>query len=555
MNARSLALIALSFAILFVLWQMLLPGYILTLDMAFTPHMPLRWSADALNNSAPFWALISLATTIMPGWLVEKALMLALACALFSLPYRFLPLLENRVARMFGAAVYALNPFVYTRFLAGQWLLLAGYALLPVLCFWIIRLVREPTLGNALRYGTVLAILAVFSAHLAYLASIGTTLAFFWLLARAAAWDLARAAGATALCFLVLGSYWIVPALVRPAPLEARFDAAHYAAFAAAPNARVPVLLNVAALGGYWGEGTAWRYYFRWPQGTIAFWIAFGALALLVLWGAFLAFCEQRPHAIGLILAGILAYVTALGASATPLRDVNLFLYMHMPMWEGLRDSQKIVAFLAFGYAAFSGYAAERLINLHAATRMRELATAVLFAIPACLGLFMWGGFHGQLRPVWYPASWAAARAAVQSLPQGERVLLIPWHGYFSLAFDHDLIVSNPGERYFGSAVLAGRSVEAGAVHDQEVDPAYRALDTLLATSTTPAAATLAHELSRQHIDYLLVIRNAKNIQSDWWPDAYALAASTTFDGIPLEEKLAGDIFLYRFATEKMKSE
>src|SRR4051812_1984150 len=113
-----------------VLGPMLLPGYILTLDMVFAPSFHFSFSAGDFINSAPLWLLLQYLYIFLPGWVVQKLMLVVL---FFSIPYlslRFLPVPQRFSTRLFAALVYTLNPFVYARMLAGQWAHLLAYALL-----------------------------------------------------------------------------------------------------------------------------------------------------------------------------------------------------------------------------------------------------------------------------------------------------------------------------------------------------------------------------------------------------------------------------------------
>src|SRR3990172_10911585 len=93
-----------------ILWQLLLPGYILTLDMV--------WGGS---------------------WITQKLFLIVLFFLLFYLPVKFFPFEIGEKYKYFAGLFYTINPFVYERFLAGHWLVLLLYAMLPPLTYYIIR--------------------------------------------------------------------------------------------------------------------------------------------------------------------------------------------------------------------------------------------------------------------------------------------------------------------------------------------------------------------------------------------------------------------------------
>jgi hypothetical protein len=555
MKAERIAIAIIAFAVFLLTWRMLAPGYILTLDMAWAPEMPVRWSADGFNNSAPVWALISFLCALVPSWIVQKLFLLSLFFSLFFIPYRFLPLITDWQAKLFAASVYALNPFVYARILAGQWTLLVGYALLPLAMRSLMRMNERRDMRSGLWFGGSLLLLGLFSVHFLYLMLIVSALYLLHaLISKSDRLPLIKSSAVGLALFALVSVYWLVPALMRETPLESRFTTPHFEAFAAAPNITIPAALNVLALGGYWGEGTQWNFYFLWPQHTVIFWVAAALLGLLVTLGAWQGWRMRRRETIFFALLGAGAYTLALGAADTPVRALSEFLYAHMPLWSGLRDSHKIAAFLALSYAIFAGLGAQALWKRFAS---RELASAVLLPaaclLPAVFGLFMWGGMHGQLTPVWYPPEWAEAKELL--LESEKKALILPWHGYQSLEFNHQIPVANPASLYFGkNYAVAGKSVEAGILHDQEVSPEYHALDALLATGTPPAPHDLATELAQSNIGFIFIILNSRPQVQDWWTDAYAARAATGitetefFDGIATDTLIEHELRVVQLA-------
>lgn len=504
-----------------LLFQMLAPGYVLTLDMAWTPEMPFLWSAELPNNTYLLDALIHALAHVVPAWLVQKAILIGIFFLLLYLPYRFLPYIEDPYARVFAALVYTLNPFVYARMLAGQWEVLLGYALLPLFLCALVQLTRRPRTRTALYLAAALTLIAHTSLHIFYLAS---GVAVFWILAHVV-WALIRNgehmlrlgiyALICALGTFALNAYWLIPAFIRAAPLENRFDPAFFEAFAASGNGAIPAILNVAVLGGFWGESQAWRYYFSWPQDSVLFWIASALLWLLALWGAIAGSRSRemrvRFEVILLIFISACAYICALGLADTPFYALNAFLFEHVPLWAGLRDSHKIVSVLSLVLALMSGLGVQALLT-RAHERWAQVASflsVAVFLIPVVSGMYMWGGFRGQLNPVEYPPVWYEAKRTIETLPEGERVLVLPWHGYLSLHFADNRVVANPARVFFGrERIEAGRGIEFDGVRDQEVDSNYRDIDAFVRSADTLSEVELLEGLRARQITHILIIAN-----------------------------------------------
>ncbi len=486
------ALILFGLAVL-IMGGMLAPGYVLTLDGIFTPEMKVYPSDEGFNNALPMNWLIYVATLVLPAWLVQKFFLLALFFAIGYGAFRFLPVGKNRTVRFFGALVFLFNPFVYSRFIAGHWFHLFGYAFLPLLVNRLWLFGRKNTYREALGVMGALFVISLFSIHFFLMGALLTGVWFGFLLF--AQWkkknSLARRVENILLCGVGLISvslWWLIPALNRPAAIEARFDAAHWEAFAAGGYKWVDPFLNVLSMNGFWGERNFWAKSFLWPQDYATFWMAMTVLAVLVVSAIRLGWRdEKRKIKIRFfVLLGAAAFVFSLGVSETVFGGLNRWLFEHMPFWSGFRDSQKWSGLLVLSYAVLGAEGLRALLP-----RLKKkgwdfsgVRSWFLFAVPLLLGFLLWFGLWGQVKPVFYPESWQTTKNYLDE--RKAAALFLPWHGYMSFGWDDNLILANPVKRYFGERHFFGKSVELGEIYDQEKDEKYSELDELIRDEEAP---------------------------------------------------------------------
>ncbi len=532
-----------------VLGGMLLPGYILSLDMVFGPFNQYSpQSTGGFLNSSPLWYFMHLLYLLLPGWILEKGMLVALVFLLSFLSLTFLPLggkAQKRFeVRLFASLLYTANPFVYERLLAGHWAHLFAYALLPVVLNLLFFISRKPEALKGVQLAAVLALVGLFSLHLFVMAILMSAL---WLVIAGATkiasykLQVIEAAKIEAgredsnvglhegrvrgfivtfslllLTLLVLTSYWSISALTRSISVEKSFDVSHWQAFAAAPHGNLPVLMNLSAMGGYWGEAYAWAQYFRWPQENILFWFAYVLVMLLAGFGVY-AMCKRRgkSHAVFCIVLGLLAIIFAAGVSATPFASVNYWLYVHLPFWSGFRDSQKFIALYALAIAVLAGNGFGSLLRRVEARNEhlgRFLATGALL-VPLFFGVYMWGGFTNQLRPVWYPPEWYQARSQILADPKAN-VLILPWQGYLSLGFNHNLIVANPAGQFFGRQAVVSQNVRVGKVYDESASASYTELDQAIRHNSPASGESMAQYLLRHNIQYIIFFQDIASVDS-----------------------------------------
>ncbi|MER6800359.1 hypothetical protein ABT262_51495, partial [Amycolatopsis mediterranei] len=140
MNAPSsrAALPVLSAALAFAVCAPLLGrGFVLSYDMVFAPRQYFVPDAfgvgDTLPRSVPADAAVALATTVLPGDIVQKIVLLsAVYFAAFGAG-RLVPT-EHLGTRLVAATAYAWTPYFAERLFIGHWPLLLTYAALP----WIV---------------------------------------------------------------------------------------------------------------------------------------------------------------------------------------------------------------------------------------------------------------------------------------------------------------------------------------------------------------------------------------------------------------------------------
>ncbi len=183
-----------------VLAPVLRPGYVLSYDMVFTPRQPLVPDAFGLGSAAPravpVDALLGLVTTVVPGQIVQKAVLVA---TLVAAGWGAGCLVHTRsvLVRCAAASWYVWNAYVAERLVIGHWSLLVAYAVLP----WAVRLALGVRQGRA---GALAGLVA-----LSALAAItpGGGLLVLLTVTPVLAWRCGRSGGRALVWFLVL---WVL---------------------------------------------------------------------------------------------------------------------------------------------------------------------------------------------------------------------------------------------------------------------------------------------------------------------------------------------------------
>lgn len=501
---------------LLVLLPLLLPGYILTLDLVFTPNI--AWPTE-LSNTYPLEILLWLLGRILPGDIVEKIVLfsiLLLSGVGMHLLIRALASPNIRtdawqLAPYIGGICYMINPFTYSRFMAGQWMFLLGYALVPFFVRSLLRLVTQPSIKAGTNTGLwAFAIISVSIHHVGILAAIG---AIFGVIAavkyrhnlhRLKLTGLSLVAGAGV--FLVLSSFWLVPTLLGLSAIShstAGFDSTHFEAFSTDGGSTLGRLANVIRLQGFWVES---QQLFALPQTITPGWgLLFLLLWIVVVIGGISALRLYR-------MAGGLAMISIISGillSATPLIS---WMSTTIPLLAGYREPHKFASLIAFGFALLLAIGAGRII----AKTKRETIAKVLglgfLILPLLLTPTMLWGFARQLSPRHYPIEWQETNDMLkQTVRTGEEVLFLPWHQYATYSFSGRLI-ANPAEKFFEVPIIASNDPEFADISPTYPDPKRQRLKTLLEAPSAGAAK----QLSEIGIDYILLAKEPSQKQYPW---------------------------------------
>lgn len=501
---------------LLVLWQMLLPGYVLTLDAVFVPHVGLNLGVSGFYNDSPVQIALWLINSFFAGWIVQKLMLAALFFCLAFLAVRFLPAPKKFGANYWAALFYALNPFVYERFLAGHWTLLFAYAFLPPLVHCLLEFFSEASHKKLYWITFWTLMIGVFSLHVLTMVVLVIAACFAVGLIAAAKdkirfWRLSKFAALFGAVFLVASSYWLIPAFAgKGASHMDSFGVANQEAFKTAGANGPETAFNVLALYGFWGERETWSDYFLSPRDHAAFW-SISALALFAIVGVGIgrAFKDRKKEAFFFAAVGAGAFVLSCGLGEGVFKGFNSWLFAHVGFWRGFRDTQKWSVLIALAYAYFGAWGACAVMErLKAGTTRCKIFLFIIFCIPVLYAYPMVGGFARQLKPVWYPQSWYDAKEVLDAAPVGGQVLFLPWHQYLSLYFNQNLVSANPAKGFFGSRIVAGDNMEIGGVFSQSGDQDNLTIQSIILDEDMKPDEAIK-QLEQREIRYILVLNEA----------------------------------------------
>lgn len=456
---------------LLILGPLLLPGFVLTLDMVFTPR--LRLPPD-VTSSYLLQILLYVLDWLLPADIIQKLLLISILTLTglggFRLAQQFG--VEEKTALYTAGLFYMVNPYTYARFIAGQYYLLFGYALLPWFVRAIVRFALQPAWRTALRvvvWATAISIVSIHSVLPALIVAILVWGGYGWRWRR----DRQRLLGLVKYSLAIVGilvlaaSYWLVPVVTgsgAQAQLIGNFTDDDREAFATSGSTTAARIGNVVRLQGFWAE----RYgLFVLPQDVwpAAMWTLFIVLLLgLVLAGVWTLWRQKRRAE--LVLLSTIMVIGVLLAAGIGIDELS----GRISLLEGYREPHKLAMLTALSYAmlaAISVAAALRLVARRKWETVGGVSALVALALPFLVTpSYLWAA-RGQLQAVQYPASWYAVNDKLNADPSTYKSVFLPWHMYMYTNFAGRLI-ANPAPKFFDKPMLVSGDPEfGGAAYDK----------------------------------------------------------------------------------------
>ncbi|WP_277554144.1 hypothetical protein [Halobaculum limi] len=479
-------------------------GFLPALDMVFAPDAShLQFALDAKGplyyGRLPFVALVDAVSAVVPAWVVQRVILVGIVAGAGYVGYAAAGALLGKtsdgtapfVARLFAGLLFAVNPFLYVRLLAGQWFFALGYAVLPlaVVAFHAYVAGEESRPTRALAWVTLVA---VFDPHAAVLAAVGGAVLFVVEVAAAGVdTDAARetVARAVRFCALAVGvnAYWLLPAVAAVLGGDSHLstvDGADLAAFSPRGSVLGNVPLSVAMLYGFWREG------YVYPFDVAPLWLVVCGFVFLLTLAVYGWLITDSPAATGFALVGLVAAVLGLGVAVPAVAPVYR-AFATTPVGAGMREAGKFVGLLAVAYALLGALGVRqiradltRLAERRSLTadRRRLLAGLLLVcvvALPVTYTAPMVAGFGGQFEATDYPDDWHAVEEQLADDDAEFRTLYLPWHQYIRYEWAGGTVAA-PAPLFFGPDTVASRDPDLG-IGSQATDPTHRRIGALLA--------------------------------------------------------------------------
>lgn len=468
--ARSKLVIFFVFSILAILvlnQRLLGDQFILSVDLLFTPD---NFVTEDLSLNTPIELVIQLLSGVFGGSLVQK---LILIFSLASIGFATPGLLEkisrkpNYPLALTLGAVMMLNPFTFSRLIAGHWQLLVGISMLIKFMSITLDILESKQITNRSLYWIfgILLLTPFISAHIFWMQILVLMLLSIVSMIRIFR-DRARKLDQNLLAIIAITTVGIGLIIWFSSGLD--FSDTELISYSTIPLANFGILGNLLLWKGFWAEGLLFEPYFA--IGMILIIYLFAVLGVVYL-------VDKKKYShLGLLGSlGFIGLILAMGSSGI-LSDVFRFFYSDIPWLTGFREPQKLLILFVLANVILAGYGLS-FVTQKVKLKGKYLISTIIIALVSISFLIP---LQGYLAPVDYPTSYLQANNEFSNYRdvngKTANVLILPWQTYISPNWAETRIL-DPSEKLFLANVISSQSSELTEYTCAQTDNPYLADD------------------------------------------------------------------------------
>jgi hypothetical protein len=534
---------------LLVLWSLLRPGYVLTLDMCFSPNVHYsdyvwgisEWATSVYAGGTaitPLVAFIQSLSHILPVWVIEKFILFLI---LFLCGLGAHKLAAGKYPGCYFAGfLYMLNPFVYSRFIAGQWGVLWAYALMPIAICAFFKLLHKGSWANAAVTAIIATLVGIIQIQ-GYFLLLFTFIVIFIVKTiqerniKGKAFNDMKWMAITAGFGILLNLYWLIPLLTSSTTFLTQLNQADQLFFSPKNVSGFNLLFSIASMHGFWRGGNIYAV-----DIIPFFWIFFVFLLYLSFFGLIdniLSYFKQPKlngqnslftditltnepayrtnwQAVSFAIIGVISFILAIGMALPFTKPFFEWLWENVFIFKTFRDSQKYVGLICLTYAFLGGLGLNALMSgfKHSISRLYK-AVLVLLVILALLTPLAYSytmfNFNGRLGVTDYPVEWSAVNDYLNRDGDNFSVLFLPWHMYmdFSWLPNKDKRLINPSQQFFQKPIIMGDNYEITGLYSQSTNSISKYIEFLLANQNK--ITNLGELLAPLNVKYVILVNEA----------------------------------------------
>ena len=370
------------------------------------------------------------------------------------------------------AFIYFFNPFVYSRIMIGQLSVLISYILMPVFIFYVYEFLKNPDSKQLIKLVISMTLVSLFSIHFFLLNFIILIVVLFWSYISNDKTPYSNTPSLIKsikliIIFLILltllNSFWLQGFF--SIKILSTIDSSHEEFFSPRMSENIPAIAKISGMWGFWRESSYFTTYNSLP---IYVWYSMLLMLLLLMITSYFSSNSDNKSKTFFTLFWV-GMLLGAGISHPYTKPFFDFLFNYLPLFNGLRDSHKLVSFVCLAYAYFIPLLVVNIknnlkSNVKQQSKANSSSILLILLIISVIVFFLTYTYplinlHNQLQPLSYPKSYNQIDSYLNSQNVNGYVVYLPWQTYLTYSWtigsSSDGRISVPA-RVFQDHVIGG---------------------------------------------------------------------------------------------------
>ncbi len=422
---------------------------------------------------------VNLISAIIPAELFQKIMLILIlflsGYSMYNLASKFT---SSKTAQFYAGLLYMLNPYTYIRIVVGHWLILLAYAILPLAVKYFIELLDKKDLKSTIK-AVLITTLVAFNAHTLFITFLILSILFLFRLYKDKSINLIKPIAIAFALFIALNTYWLIPLFTaQKETILSHISSEDLAVFAPRIES-VSALFTLASMHGFWRPG------YIYAKDFLPFWWILFVFILFLAVHGFVSYYRHERLGIYVKAFAVIWLVGLILAAGirSPFADFFKFLFDHIPLMKGMRDTHKFVTMLCLSYSCLGALGlAEIEKSLENKKLLKKAVILAILLVPLIYSFTFFNGFAGQIKPTDYPNDWYKVNEFLNKDKDDFRVLFFPWHLYMDFHWvpNKDKRIANLAPLFFDKEIISAKNIEVPGIYRQMYTPYQVYIDYLL---------------------------------------------------------------------------
>ncbi len=352
------------------------------------------------------------------------------------------------------AFIYFFNPFVYTRIMVGQLGVVLSYLLVPASLYYIfVFFLLDLDKRSLIKLVISMTLVSLFEIHFFVINFVIFLVASFWFYFFKNKFEIKKYLIYLSIIIsllILLNVFWIQG--LFSSGIFSVINTEHKQFFSPKMSQNIPAVAKIMSMWGFWRENGMIAPYLSFPH-AIWYLMVFLLITLFLI-GFFNFYNKKSFFFFTLFWIGV---VFGTGISHPYTKPFFDFLFNYLPLFNGFRDSHKLVSLIALAYAFFIPLALVYVREKYKKLFIPFLVFIVIFILFFTFPLI---GLWNQEKSVQYPIEYIKVGKYLDSQNISGYIIYLPWQTYLTYNWTYGITsdgrIASPINQIIKQPVIIG---------------------------------------------------------------------------------------------------